>query len=289
MKARSKDSFDQGFRMKLRLALSLLALCLSMEAARADATLPLAAHRAAYEISLVNSGDNSPPSGQTPVAASGLIAYEFRGSACEGYASNFRQVTQLQRGEGDAISSDVSSITYEDGAGKALKFEIEGRSSAKEDPPISGSAARADSGATTVDLAKPSEAKVDLGQDILFPTQHIERIIETAKANGGPLQARVYDGSDTGKKVFSTLTVIGKAASGPSADAAVSDRLAKIRRWPVTISYFDEAAGDQPPEYTLSFDLYENGVSGSLKLDYGAFALSAKLSKIEWLPVEACN
>jgi hypothetical protein len=275
--------------MKLRLAFSLLALCVSTGFASAEPALPLAAHRAAYEISLSSADDHSPPSGQTPVSASGLIAYEFRGSACEGYASNFRQVTQLQRGEGDPISSDVSSITYEDGAGKALRFEIEGRTSANQDPPISGSAARADSGATTVELAKPSEAKLNLGQDILFPTQHIERIIETAKANGGPLQARVYDGSDTGKKVFSTLTVIGKAGSGPSADAAVSDKLATIRRWPVTISYFDEGAGDQPPEYTLSFDLYENGVSGSLKLDYGAFALSAKLSKIEWLPATTCN
>ncbi len=35
----------------------------------------------------------------------------------------------------------------------------------------------------------------------------------------------------------------------------------------------------------LSFDLYENGVSGTLKLDYGTFVLNAKLSKIEWLPV----
>jgi hypothetical protein len=274
--------------MKSRLALSLLALCVSMGVARAEPPLPLAAHRAAYELSLSGADDHSPPSGQTPVSASGLIAYEFRGSACEGYASNFRQVTQLQRNEGEPISSDVSSITYEDGAGKALRFEIEGKTSASEDPPISGSAARADSGATTVDLAKPMQAKVDLGKDVLFPTQHIERIIETAKAEGGPLQARVYDGSDTGKKVFSTLTVIGRAVTGASADAAVSDKLAAIRRWPVTISYFDEAAGDQPPEYTLSFDLYENGVSGSLKLDYGGFALLAKLAKIEWLPVTAC-
>jgi len=281
-------SFNRGSGMKPRLALSLLALCLSMGVAWAEPLLPLAAHRAAYEISLSGADDHSPPSGQTPVSASGLIAYEFRGSACEGYASNFRQVTQLQRNEGDPISSEVSSITYEDGAGKALRFEIEGKTSATEDPPISGSAARADSGATTVDLAKPSEAKLNIGKDILFPTQHIERIIETAKANGGPLQARVYDGSDTGKKVFSTLTVIGRAATSPSVDAAVSDKLAATRRWPVTISYFDEAAGDQPPEYTLSFDLYENGVSGTLKLDYGAFALSAKLAKIEWLPETAC-
>ena len=274
--------------MRIVLASSLSAMCIWTGFAYAEPLVPLVAHRAAYEISLSGADDHSPPSGQTPVAASGLIAYEFRGSACEGYASNFRQVTQLQRGEGDAISSDISSITYEDGAGKALRFEIEGRSSAKDDPPISGSAARADTGATTVDLAEPTKAKVDLGPDILFPTQHIEHIIAAAKADAGPLQARVYDGSDTGKKVFSTLAVIGKPVTGPSDDAAVSEKLAGIRRWPVTVSYFDEAAGDQPPEYTLSFDLYENGVSGSLKLDYGAFALAAKLSKIEWLPETSC-
>ncbi len=54
------------------------------------------------------------------------------------------------------------------------------------------------------------------------------------------------------------------------------------------ISYFDEAKTDAPPEYTLSFDLYENGVSGSLKLDYGAFALRARLRKLEILPSAAC-
>jgi hypothetical protein len=61
-----------------------------------------------------------------------------------------------------------------------------------------------------------------------------------------------------------------------------------VRRWPVVISYFDEATTDSPPEYTLSFDLYENGVSGSLKLDYGAFALRARLRKLEILPTPAC-
>jgi hypothetical protein len=54
------------------------------------------------------------------------------------------------------------------------------------------------------------------------------------------------------------------------------------------ISYFDEAATDSAPEYTLSFDLYENGVSGSLKLDYGSFALHARLRKLEILPTSAC-
>ena len=136
---------------------------------------------------------------------------------------------------------------------------------------------------------KPSKEKLDLGKDILFPTQHIVRIIERAKAGGGPMEARVYDGSDTGKKVFATLTVIGKEETGPGPDAEASDALAKVRRWPVSISYFDEKAKDAAPEYVLSFDLYENGVSGTLKLDYGAFILAAKLSKIEWLATPTCG
>jgi hypothetical protein len=102
------------------------------------------------------------------------------------------------------------------------------------------------------------------------------------------MEARVYDGSDTGKKVFQTLTVIGKEATTPTPEADFADTLGKVRRWPVTVSYFDEKARDAPPEYILSFDLYENGVSGTLKLDYGAFALQAKLKRLDLLPIPAC-
>ncbi len=273
-------------RRSLGLAVAALAI---LGAARAEAAMPLAAHRAAYELSLASGDANGPPSGETPVAATGLIAYEFRGSVCEGYASNFRQVTQLQRGEGEPIASDVSSVTYEDAAGKSLKFEIAGRGGASEDPPISGSAARGVGGGIEVQLFKPAKAKLDLGADVLFPTQHIERIIEAAKAGATTLEARVYDGSDTGKKVFHTLSVIGREATTPSPDATAAPELANVPRWPVTVSYFDEGQPDAPPDYTLSFDLYENGVSGSLKLDYGTFALNARLAKLEWLKTEPCK
>jgi hypothetical protein len=137
-------------------------------------------------------------------------------------------------------------------------------------------------------LTKPKAQTLDFGHEVLFPTQHIEHLIEAAKHGGGAMQARVYDGSDTGAKIFATMSVIGKEATKPADDAQAASALSGIRRWPVVISYFNEAATDAPPEYTLSFDLYENGVSGSLKLDYGAFALSARLRKLEILPTTAC-
>lgn len=262
----------------------------AVSAARAQTTpvLPLAAHRAAYDISLIDSSGPMPSSAQTPVSATGLIAYEFRGSACEGYTSNFRQLTEMERSEGDPVSMQVNAMSFEDGNGKSMRFQIDSQG-LQDTPPVVGAATRAAGDDMRVVLTKPSPKTLDFGHDVLFPTQHIERLIEAAKHGGGAIQARVYDGSDTGAKIFATLSVIGKEATKPDDDTETASALSGVRRWPVVISYFDEAKTDAPPDYTLSFDLYENGVSGSLKLDYGAFALRARLRKLEILPSAACK
>ncbi|MGO8797463.1 MAG: cell envelope integrity EipB family protein [Roseiarcus sp.] len=270
--------------MRLKLALATLALAVCSGGARADGVMPFAAHRAAYQISLAK-GVGS----QAPTSASGLIAYEFRGSSCEGYASNFRQVTELQRSEGAPISSDTRAVTFEDGQAKTLRFRIDTTMSDNAQPPIDGSAMRSDAGEVSVALSQPKQENVDLGRDILFPTQHIARVIEAAKTGASVLEARVFDGSDTGEKIFDTLTVVGKEETAPGVDAEKAEPLKNVRRWPVTISYFDSAKKDSAPEYVLSFDLYENGVSGSLKLDYGTFSLSAQLSQFELLPSAPCE
>jgi hypothetical protein len=271
-----------------RILVSVAALAASIVAARADAVLALAPHRAAYEITMID--DYGAPHGgaQAPVAATGLIAYEFSGSRCEGYNSNFRQFTQLQRSEGDPVSSDIHAVTFEDGDAKRMRFQIDSTMEGADATPIAGLASRADGGDTTVALSKPAAATMDIGKDILFPTEHIERIIARAKEGGGAMEARVYDGSDTGKKVFQTLTIIGKQATTPTPETDFASTLGNIRRWPITVSYFDESAHDAPPEYILSFDLYENGVSGTLKLDYGTFALSAKLKRLVLMPAQTC-
>ena len=133
--------------MKLKACLLLVASLAATGVARAQSAMPLASHRAAYEISLVDSYSAHTDS-QTPVSASGLIAYEFTGSACEGYASSFRQLTQLQRSEGDPLSSDIRAITFEDGDAKGLRFQIDSQSDGGSSPAIVGSAHRADARAT---------------------------------------------------------------------------------------------------------------------------------------------
>ncbi|HTZ67665.1 MAG TPA: cell envelope integrity EipB family protein [Roseiarcus sp.] len=276
--------------MVSRFAVCVAVILSASSAALAEtaAVLPLASHRAAYDISLADSSGPTPTSAPTPISATGLIAYEFRGSACEGYTSNFRQLTEMERSEGEPVSMQVNAMSFEEANGKSMRFQIDSEG-LQDTPPVAGTATRGADDDLRVVLTKPKAQTLDFGRNVLFPTQHIARLIEAAKHGGGAVQARVYDGSDTGAKIFATLSVIGKEATKPGADAQTASALGGIRRWPVVISYFDEAKTDAPPEYTLSFDLYENGVSGSLKLDYGAFALRARLRKLEILPTTACK
>jgi hypothetical protein len=96
---------------------------------------------------------------------------------------------------------------------------------------------------------------------------------------------RVYDGSSDGQKVYDTLGLIGRriepGAEAQLEEAVRQDALAKTPRWPVTISYFEEGKADRTPIYTISFELYENGISRALKLDYGDFALKGDLKSLD--------
>ena len=255
-------------------------------ASAAGAVAPtLASHRAVYELTLLSSkGDKAPNT------ARGRIAFDFSGNACDGYTQNFRQLTELQPPEGPARTSDMRSATFEDASAKTFRFKVESKVDERGVEEIDGSASKSGDGALSVRLMRPSPSRLDLDQDVVFPTEHIMRIIEAARAGERTLSLKAFDGSDTGRKVFQTLTVIGKQAEAlPPEKAAQAAQLKDIKRWPVTISYFEEDKKDNAPNYVLSFDLYENGVSRALKLDYGDFVLAGEMKQLDFLPAKPCK
>jgi hypothetical protein len=251
-------------------------------------TINLVPHRAVYELSL------GKVRGKASVQnARGRILYDFTGSACEGYTLEFRQVAELDNGEGKISLSDLRSNTWEDGAGKTYRFTSQNHLNQKLLDAVDGKAERS-TGGVAVTLTKPEPRKVDLDATIVFPTEHVRRIIEAARQGQTILEFPIYDGSETGEKVYNSLTVIGREI-GPGerdlADAASgNDVLAKLRRWPVTVSYFErnKPAGEQTPVYAISFDLYENGVSRTLVLDYNDFSISGVLKNIELKDSKPC-
>ncbi len=249
----------------------------------------LASHRAVYELKLAQTRGNSPA-----VAARGRILYDFSGSACEGYALQFRQVSELDNGEGKVTLSDLRSTTWEDGAAKKFIFKSQSYLNETLIDSVDGQAER-QRDKVAVSLTQPAAKTFDLEAGMVFPTDHMRRIIEAAREGKNILELPVYDGSEKGEKVYDTLTVIGAVIAPnervPSDAASAKQALAGLKRWPVTVSYFDKTtrSGDQAPVYAIKFEVYENGVSRALVLDYNDFAISGELTAIELRDTAPCK
>ena len=224
----------------------------------------------------------------------GRILYDFSGSPCEGYILQFRQVSELDSGEGKVALSDLRANTWEEGDAKSFRFNSTNYLNQK---PVESADGNANRDTQRCD-GQTRQARHENAQPQL---KH--RVPDRAHAThhrGGAdgktiLEFPVYDGSENGQKVFDTLTVIGRPIppdeKKPTDAAAGMPELANMTRWPVTISYFDRTTpgGEQTPVYAIGFEMFENGISRALNLDYGDFVVGGEMKELQLKETKACN
>jgi hypothetical protein len=275
--------------VRMSLGLIMAASIGAFPAAAAPVTADSAArllvpHRAVYDLKLKDSSDRSGIAGMF-----GRMVYEFTGSACTGFTTNFRLVTKIETGEETRVS-DQQTNTFEDLSARQFHFETKSFTDEQLDKQLIGDASQAEKG-VKVEIKEPNGRELDLPSSD-FPTDHMLEVIRNAKDGKNFFEARVFDGSENGDKSLLTTTVIGKQQepAKDDVDAAKAGNFAKTSYWPVTIAYFnDSAAGDPTPVYNMSFKLYENGITRDLTMDYGDFVLSGSLSKLELLDRPDCK
>lgn len=249
----------------------------------------LAPHRAVYEMTL---DDARSASGITGI--DGRMVFEFTGSACDGYSLNMRMVTQMTDSQGQTNLTDLRSSTWEQGDGQKFRFQSAQYLNDKLGDVTMGRAVReTPNEAVKVKLSQPAQVELKLSGAVLFPTQHSLALIDAARAGAGLFQARIYDGSEKGRKVYDTTAFIGtKVPPGGDAklEAAAKEKgLGEIASWPISIGYFDPKEGDLTPSYQIDFRLYENGVSRELLIDYGDFSIHGTLTALEYLKAPECR
>lgn len=273
------------------LAVTALGLaCVLPHEAMAFAASKLVPHRAIYEMTLERAHSASGITG-----IDGRMVFEFNGSPCDGYSLNMRMVTQMTDSQGQTNLTDLRSSTWEQADGKKFRFQSAQYLNEKLGDVTMGRAVRDTPNAPVeVKLSQPSRTKLNLSGPIFFPTQHSIALIEKALAGQKLFQARIYDGSEKGQKVYETTAFIG-AEIKPGTDegtleAPAEDKnLGDLPSWPVSIGYFESKNGDLTPSYQIDFRLYENGVSRELLIDYGDFSIHGTLSSLEYLKAKACK
>jgi EipB-like len=239
-------------------------------AASASALLP---HRAVYDLELKNASDRSGITG-----LKGRMVYEFNGSACEGYTTTFRYVTEIDNGEQLRLT-DQQTTTFEAGDGSEFRFLTKSFVDKQLDTETVGDASSG-AGGIAVKLKKPKEEKLALEKS-QFPTQHLIELLSKAEKGEKFYETTIYDGSDEADKILSTTVIIGKDDAAPAAatdDSAPMKDLGKGHHWPVSLSYFEDSKeSDGLPVYQIAFKLYDNGITRDLVMDYGDFSMTGRL------------
>ena len=258
------------------LRLACFAIVLSpvlASSAGVAAAVPLAQHRAVYDLKL---SEASGSSGITGI--SGRMVYEIRGSACEGYTVRFRYVTQADTRDASQVT-DQQTTTFEDADGKSFSFATKSYTDQNLDKELRGNATREPDG-VKIQIDKPETKSIEL-EPTQFPTQHLVDLISRAKTGETFYETSIFDGSEDADKAMTTTVIVGRQSNTSNGDpeAKALDGLSGEKFWPVDIAYFDEATegGEDTPEYRISFKLYENGLTRDLEMDYGDFVIQGQL------------
>jgi EipB-like len=274
-----------------RVVFSCAVLAAVAPATAAEETVQFAPHRAVYEFSLAGTSTGSSVAGLT-----GRMVYELSGSACEGYTQNMRFVTRMSNQEGLDTLNDLRTSSWEEIAGKRLRFSASQYQNDDVSDASQGDAKRDKATeAVSVDLVKPGKKRISLPDGTYFPMQHANALITAAKGGQTLLTAKLYDGSEKGDKYYATTAIIGKKAEPGAVKTTVAlkeaAKLAALTSWPMSISYFEPGKDKQdvPPAYELSFRYYENGVTADLKIDYGEFAIKGALKELSFLDASPCK
>jgi hypothetical protein len=239
----------------------------------------LETHRALYRLSLAradtSSGINS---------AEGLLSVELSGG-CEGYVFNEHHLMDVAYSEGGRARMDFRISTWESSDGAILRFDRKSVVDGQVAEHFRGRAEiESEGGGGRVVFSDSGEKELRLERGTIFPTEHTAVLVAGALAGERQVIREVYAGTGPGEPTH-TVAFLGDTI--PAAPADAGPLLAGVVSWPVRLSFYDNRPDATMPEYEVAFRLYANGIATDFELDYGSFALSGTLERLEAVP-RAC-
>jgi hypothetical protein len=238
-------------------------------------------HRALYTMSLSKAGGDAGVTG-----ASGTMAYQW-GESCDGWTVEQRYRLKMGYAESADVGIASNFVTWEAKDGLRYRFNQKETRDGTENEEIRG-AARLDGAEKggTADFEKPPGKNFKLPPGALFPSAHTIFLIDKARAGENFISRYIFDGATVEGAVL-VSAVIGPKVE-PDAEAAKESPLLNRPGWRIRLAFFPADPKAEKPDYELGMLLLDNGVSRDMVIDYGEYAIRAKLDDIEALPKPGC-
>ncbi len=261
----------------------------------AAAGIPLAPHKALYDVSLIGAKN-----GSQIINIRGKMYFEWKPS-CEGWITDHRFTLSYDYADSLplTISSDFS--TFETYDGKSLNFSSRRKRDGEVYEELRGKAElNKPDGAGFARYTIPDGLSFDLAKGTIFPTMHTIGLMKKAQEGARFFKVTTFDGSDDegpveinsfiGKPFKKGEQSILKRDSGFK-DVAVGkiDRSLLGAGWNVRMAFFPLLDPGSQSDYELTMALHENGIISDMIIEYGDFTVSQKLIALEKVKPDVCK
>lgn len=243
----------------------------------------MAAHRAAYRLTLDRSRDNA------IARADGVMVYEVV-DACDGWATRQRFTLLLTDRDGQTVESASDYSTYETKDGRTMRFSLTQTSQGAVSQRVSGEAEVAPDGSGRARYVDPEPKEEALPPGTLLPMLHTIRSLSAARSGSRMLVSPLFDGtSPDGAQDTTTVISSWQGAQSNSRFPALST-LGSAR---MRVAFFDrgkdanKGGGASAPDYEVGLRYFENGVADDLKMEFGEFSVNGRMEELAILPA-AC-
>ncbi len=204
----------------------------------------LASHRAVYDLKLAQYARQEADERGAAAAFSTISrAARARATRC-----NSGRCRELDSGEGKVSLSDLRATTWEEGSGEAVALPFAELPRRALRDAVDGQAERREQ-RHGVKLTQPYDKSFDYSVEVVFPTEHVRRIIAAAREGKTVLRGcglrRLRERREDLRHAHRhrQRDRAGRARAEATLPASRHSRWS-LTRWPVTISYFDKEQGE---------------------------------------------
>ncbi len=127
---------------------------------------------------------------------------------------------------------------------------------------------------------------LSFSKDVLFPTEHMIKLIEEAKTGNKMFTSKVFFGNEDKDLVKIVAAFITKKKTTNIKNITF---LSGKMVWPIKLAFYTKEKKQTKPDYEMYIEIDESGLVHSYKVNYGDFELIAKLKKIKITKKLSCK
>ena len=239
----------------------------------------LLSHKATYNLNIENIKENSFLEG-----GQGQTFFEIK-EVCNGWNVKEDYVLIYELPNKRTANSISSYTTFENIRGTKHSFELNEKSEFNGENTYQGFAEKIND-KILVSIIKQSIKKKSFKEKILFPVEHLRKVIEAAQKGETLFTSKVFFGNEDKNLVKIVSAFISKERKSKFQNIEyLRDKII----WPIKLAFYTTDKKNINPDYEITLELDQLGVVHSYLVNYGDFEVRATLKNFKMIEKKKCK